>query len=78
VQSDPELSGDNIGERRLPKPRRPTKKHMIERVPALLGGFHKNPQVLKELGLSDDLGKAARSQRHIALLLHLSFGRAWP
>ena len=67
---DPEagahLVGDDARQRGLAQARRAGEEHVVGRLPATPAGrLQHDPQVLLQLGLPDELGQAARPQRHL-------------
>ena len=54
-EADPELGGDDSGERGLAEARRAVEQNVIHCFAALFGGFDGDGKVLLELGLSGEI-----------------------
>ena len=65
TKADPELGGDDLGERGLAKPGRPGEQNMVERLAPLARGVDEHPQVVAQLGLADELIQTLRAQRQL-------------
>src|SRR4051794_37116822 len=66
---DAELVADDLGERRLPEPRRACKEHVVERLAACLRGVEGDLQLLLHALLPDEVAERARPERPLDLLL---------
>ena len=72
AKPDPHFARHDLCERGLAEPGGPEQQHMIEGFAARLGGVDKDPQIVAQLALPDELGQDQRAQRslgHIALAL---------
>ena len=69
AEIDPELAGDDLGERRLAEAGRPDEEHVVERVLAGLRRADEDLQVRPRLLLADELGQHLRPQRRIGVVL---------
>ena len=61
-ETHPQLVGDDIGKRRLAQPRRTVQQGVVERFAATAGGFHKNAQIVDNLGLTGEIVERKRAQ----------------
>ena len=68
-QRDPELGGDDAGERRLAETRRPGKQHVVEGLAAALCRLDEDRELLGDLLLVDEVGQGRRAQRAVELLV---------
>src|ERR1700721_935471 len=57
-----QLVGDNVGQRRVPQPRRLTKKHMIHGLAARARRLNRYRQIFFELSLTNKLAEPLRTQ----------------
>ena len=63
AQRDPELGGDDAGQRRLPGSRRSREEQMVDGLPALARRGEQDLEVLLQPLLAHELLQAARAQR---------------
>jgi len=66
---DSHLGGNDVRERRLPKPGRAVEEQVVERFVALLGGVDSDAEVVLELLLADEFIKPPGPQRDVDLLV---------
>ena len=69
AQADAELLADDLRERRLAEPRRPGEQDVVERLVAPLGGVERDPELLLDPLLADEVVEPARAQRALDLLV---------
>ena len=69
AQADAELLADDLGERRLPEPRRPGEEDVVERVVPAAGGLERDPQLLLDPLLADEVVEAPGAERALRLVL---------
>src|SRR5512140_370358 len=69
-----ELVGDHMGQRGLAEPRRAGEQEVIERPAVLLGGAHRDLEVVDQLALADVVVERARAQRGLPHLLPGALG----
>ena len=73
---DSELLPDDVGEARLPEPRRPDEQDVVERLLPRLRRLERDRQLLLEALLADELVQVARAERALDLIvLSLQDGR---
>ena len=69
AQADAELLADDLRERRLPEPRRPGEEDVVERVVPAAGGLERDPQLLLDPLLADEVVEALGAKRALRLVL---------
>ncbi len=69
AETDAELFAHDLRERRLAEPGRPGEQHVVERLLPLLGGVERDPQLLLDALLPDELLEPARPERPLDLLV---------
>ena len=69
AEADSELLADDLREGRLAEARRPGEQHVVERLAASLGGVERDPELLLDPLLADEVVEPARAQRALDLLV---------
>ena len=69
AQADAELLADDLRERRLAEARRAGEEHVVERLAAPFRGVERDPELLLDPLLADEVVEPARAQRALDLLV---------
>ncbi len=69
AEADAELLAHDLRQRRLAEARRPGEQHVVERLAAALGGVERDPELLLDPLLTDEVVEPARPQGPLDLLV---------